>query len=239
MPNRKVFLDRAVNVQMVATKEHPGGQIRHFNPGWVELDDEMASHPILSKLIVRDDEGQLDNDERDAVEKHAKAVDKAERELSEARGKVQQKRMEMQDKRTQEYAERESDAIAKGMSFNEPFPDEDTRVYMARTAAPHTHAVPSASMDQRPMTTEAQKKDDDNMPSEEDHKKTQKEDREEQKDSGQPVQPSSASVEHPSTQPSAADSGAVTNTDNPRRAAIGDNTTDATDARSPRVKTRG
>jgi hypothetical protein len=166
---RKVFIPQDMNVQLPATRENPGGRVVQLKQGYVELDETMAAHPLLSRLTPElPDEAKRQERLYEAQQKRDEAVNKAEADLAEVRREVQQERLEATQKASEEYSGRREEALARGASFNEPHPDPETRRAMAMTApAASFSTMPAAALAQKPqpepapgkMPTEAENRD--------------------------------------------------------------------------------
>lgn len=163
----RVYLQNQMHVQMAATQEHPGGRVVTLNQGWNELDEDMAAHPVLSKLIPESDsEGKRRERLADADEKRRQAHDEAEAEYNEVAAECQREQLDERNKLAEEHSERAADAQKRGVAFNERHPDPDAQHAIAITGGPAGHMVSASSMANKPEADEGRKKEEEALPSE-------------------------------------------------------------------------
>lgn len=134
-------------VQMGASEEYPGGRIQHLMPGWVELDEELAKHPILSKLVPEDDtEMQRRFDLYEAEQERNEGVAEAQREFFEKSIEMDDERNEELRQKEEERGQRIEEDMKKGITRVEPHPDPIANWSMALTATPGDYMVPAVAM---------------------------------------------------------------------------------------------
>lgn len=140
-----VYLPQDMNVSLAASDAFPAGRVVQLKKGFINLDDELAAHPLLSRLQT-DMPGESDRRQKmvDAERECAEAVNAAYAKLAETRAAIDQERREQVNSSAEEWQHRRDEAAEKGLSFNEAHPDLETRRAFALTAPAATHATMTA-----------------------------------------------------------------------------------------------
>lgn len=146
----KVYVPQRVNVQMPATEDNPNGYVRTLNQGWVELDEELANHPVISQLrpessAARDRADRL----LDAERRRDEAIAAAHSEYHAALAESQDDEREEYNTLSEERAGRYEEADRRGLVYREDHPDPAARRAIALTAPPSGHTVSSAALAQK------------------------------------------------------------------------------------------
>lgn len=163
----RVYIQNRLHVDLPATKENPGGRVVTLEPGWCELDDELASHPVLAKLTPQTDGGRERQDRlAEAAIKRDETIAQAHSDYSEVLAECQQQEREEYQQASEERAQRIDDANARGVRHNEPHPDPAAQRAQSLTGDPSGHVVPAGSMAQKPEADETRKKEEDALPTE-------------------------------------------------------------------------
>lgn len=151
---RRVHIPSQMVISFPATQENPSGRIVTLNPGYMDLDDEMAAHPILSKLIPMDDfEVKRSDKVAKAQEEYDKTMAAASKKLAVAKAEAEKEYTDHMQEQTEKRSARESEAIRRGFAFNEPHPDPETQRAMALTA-PAGQYISPAVLAQVPETAQ-------------------------------------------------------------------------------------
>jgi hypothetical protein len=165
---KKVFLPVDINVQLGATKEHPAGRVRQLRAGWVELDEELESHPILAKLVPQTDKGK-NRQERLYQAEHDRnqKISEANAEFLQVQQECQQDEIEEGAQLSEDHAKQVEEQGMKGHVVQQQHPNPEVARAQALTAQP-SHILPSASLEQKPLGLEEAKKAEEALPSEQD-----------------------------------------------------------------------
>ncbi len=140
MPKR-VYMPQDLNVHFGPTQEYPGGRVLAFKQGMIDLDDDMAEHPILARLAAPSAAAQSRQEKLMAVgQARNEAIAKAHEDYNKAVLALQTEEHDERDTLASAWLERSNAAAEAGTSFNEVHPDPGTARAVALTSAPQ--AVP-------------------------------------------------------------------------------------------------
>jgi hypothetical protein len=196
-----VHLPTDLNVQLGATQEHPSGRVKQLKAGWVELDEELESHPVLSRLIPQTDKGKSRQEKLlKAEEDRNKKIAEAEGEFLKIQQECQQESVEEEAKLSEDYGKKVDEAGLKGHVVQQTHPMPSVARAQALTAEPSA-VVPSASFEQKPLSLEEGKKMQEALPSEKDRQELQENQKDNEKKSRE-------TLEDPAESTAASSSGA-------------------------------
>jgi len=121
---KRVFVPYDLNVQFGSTKEHPDGRVVQLKKGLVELDDDVAAHPVVAQLTTQSP-GEAARAERlqKAATARDEAIAAAQAKYSEEMMACDKEAQEETAKLTEEWSKRAQAAAEKGEGFSEPHPD--------------------------------------------------------------------------------------------------------------------
>lgn len=124
---KKVYVPGDLNVQFGPTKEHPDGRVVTLKQGLVELDDDLAAHPVIAQLATQSPtEAARAERLQKAAAARDEAVGKAQAAYFEEVAACDKEATEETAKLTEEWSQRAAAAAEKGEGFNEPHPDKAT-----------------------------------------------------------------------------------------------------------------
>jgi hypothetical protein len=139
---QRALLPHELNVQLPSTDEYPGGRVVTLQAGLNEVDDEMAKHPIVRRLLVGEDETQEGQAKAaEAARRRDEKIQAAWQEYHNEYAKINEEWAEKRAKRTADWEKDRDEATNEGVVFTEPHPDEETARAQALTGLPHRYAA--------------------------------------------------------------------------------------------------
>lgn len=134
-----------VHIQTAHSDEYPGGRVIHLTHGWTDLDEELSSHPQLSRLSRPDDEALEAQHKLDLA--RAAEVQAAQDKFTFDSIKQQDEQLEVLRKTDLERAKGIDEALAKGERVEaDPVMDPAARYAVTLTGSNDYLMVSAAGM---------------------------------------------------------------------------------------------
>ena len=146
MATRVQIPEPGLYVQTIANEQNPGGNVVFLNPGWNELDGEMANNPLLKKLVPEDNAAQERRYQMyQAEQTRAEAVSQAGIQYTQEAVDVDNKNIEEMRKLEEARAKRVEEDLKRGVTRTEPHPDPQAQHAIAITAGPGASMMVSSA----------------------------------------------------------------------------------------------